>query len=399
MSKKQPDFSRYLATSVDDLKSTLGCEVKYLPPGETYFDRIEFFTSMAAACTEKTKRSVIETHIRKLEKLSRSEPHKAAAEKDCAGPKPGASTAGGGAAAVGSGKLSKGTKALTLATLSELPPAFVAGESEDQVMGRQLTQQWERVKASRKEDLIFGAMMCKLREHIATGSARGATKASHDPTKKGTGLKGWLETYAPTVSESIAYRLMEIAEGIAADFHLKRIDLEALLGAQIENLDTNLAKKRAQIEEVIEGKSQRQLLLEFGRAGDARSKNPGGFRPNALILRAWLEENYPKHPEYLEIDVFTELPPEVQKRFKAEGKRYEERLTNEQRAELEEAAAAREWNAAAPAQLHQWQDALYYHRADDTQLAALEEALADFLQGVRGHIASRKKPASKKLVA
>lgn len=156
---------------------------------------------------------------------------------------------------------------LTLETLAVLPP--VAG-SEDAVMGRQLTEQWERVKASRREDLIFGAMMLKVRERCECVSARG-----HTPFSKGDGVKGWLDEHAPTVSRSVAYRLMEIAEGVKEDFALKKIDLEALLTAQVEGLDSKLAAKRAKIEEVIEGKSQRQLLLEFG-SGEAKDR--GGHR-------------------------------------------------------------------------------------------------------------------------
>ncbi len=163
-------------------------------------------------------------------------------------------------------------RAITLSDLDRLPAECVTGESEDSLMGRQLTVQWERVKASRKEDLIFGAMMVKLRERIS--SARGGDHPG-GPRSKGTGVEGWLKKYAPTVSESIAYRLMEIAEGIALEFKLgKKLDLEDLLSAQVEGLSESLLKKRAAIEEVIEGRSQRQLLLQFG----GPAKMTGGKR-------------------------------------------------------------------------------------------------------------------------
>jgi len=145
-----------------------------------------------------------------------------------------------------------------------------------------------------------------------------------------------------------------------------------------------------------DGRSARQLIAE--EVGDGRANNPGGFRPNALYLRAWLEEMYPNHPEYLEnADCFGELPPEVQKRYKAEGQRYEERLTAEQKDELAAADAARQWNAKAAEALHKAQDALHYHRATDEQLAALEQALGDFHAEVRKHLQERagKRPAKK----
>ncbi len=264
--------------------------------------------------------------------------------------------------------------------LAARPPAgtlAVADDDQDEVMGLQLTLQWERVVGGQREQLIFGAMMTRLKAHIATGSARGASKASHDPTKQGTGLKGWLTRHAPKVSESTAYRLMEIAEGIAADFHLKRVSLEDLLAASVETLGETLAKKRAAIELMIDGKSQRQLLLEYGRAADGRSKNPGGFRPNGQTLRWWLAQEYPDRPELQEIDIFSELPPEIQKRFKAEGDRYLERLTNDQRAALENADDARAWNEQIGPAITLGIDRQFFVLAEDAQLEALRTALED----------------------
>ena len=167
-----------------------------------------------------------------------------------------------------------GRRPLTLAGLEAMPLSII-GESQDVTMGRQLTEQWERVKDSRKQDLIFGAMMLKVRERI--DSARG--NKSHEGKgryEKGTGLKAWMEEHAPSVSRSVAERLMEIAEGVRESFSIGgKVDLEALLTAQIESLDAKLAKQRGKIEEMIEGKSQRQLLLEFGAA---EKKPRGGAR-------------------------------------------------------------------------------------------------------------------------
>lgn len=168
------------------------------------------------------------------------------------------------------GQVSKGAQPLTLARLDVMPPVHAAGESEDTVLGRQLTAQWEKVKSNRMDDLLFGAMMLKLRERIR-GSARGTAQGNE--ARKGTGLKGWLAAHAPSVSESIAHRMMDIAEGVVDALKLGKVDLEMLLSAQVENLDARLAKKRAEIEKVIDGKSQRQLLLDFGKAP---SKSKGG---------------------------------------------------------------------------------------------------------------------------
>ncbi len=164
---------------------------------------------------------------------------------------------------------------MSVAPLTVLPPV-PAGDA-DSLMGRQITDQWERVKAGVREQIVLGAMMLKVRDRV--DSARGANSATRGPTTKGTGLKAWMETHAPTVSEGSAYRLMEIAEGIRENFALKRIDLEMLLTAQLAGMDAVLAKKRGQIEEVIAGKSQRQLLLQFG-GGTAKER--GGARTKTV---------------------------------------------------------------------------------------------------------------------
>jgi hypothetical protein len=246
---------------------------------------------------------------------------------------------------------------------------------DDPLMGAQLTTQWELVKSGTKHQLIFGAMMLRLRERCD-----GACAVAHlgNEARKGTGLKTWLAQHAPTVSERSAYRMMQVAEGIRDDLRLgKTTDLEALLVAQREDLPAKLAEKRVKIDEVIDGKSQRQLLLEFGRGADGRTTNSAGFRPNALLLRAWLEEQYPDRPELLESDIFAGLPEEIQRRFKAEGRRYEERLTNDQREEMQQSADARAWNAQIESALTIGIDREYYLRATDDQLRALHDALND----------------------
>ena len=173
------------------------------------------------------------------------------------------------------GQSPKGAKPLTLATLDALQAAPFVGESEDALLGRQLSAQWDKVVGGQREQLIFGAMMVKLRAKVGGVSACG-----HSSKTKGTGLNGWLEAHAPKVARSTAYRLMEIAEGVQAEFRLgAKVDLEALLAAQIENLDGALAKKRLAIDQCIEGQSQRQLLLTFGKEHQPRGGDTSGHEP------------------------------------------------------------------------------------------------------------------------
>ena len=285
---------------------------------------------------------------------------------------------------------SRGTRELTLSGLDVLPPVYAAGESQDVIMGRQLTEQWDRVVGGQREQLIFGAMMLKLRAHLLSPRADSKHKGS-GRYAKGEGVEAWLAAHAKRVSKGTAYRLMDIAEGVAAEFKLgKRVDLEMLLSAQVENLDTNLAKKRAKIEECIEGRSQRQLLLEFGKKADGRASNKGGFRPNGLMLRGWLEQEYPENPEYHGAEFF-ELPEEVQKRFRKEGERYEQYLTKEQRAELEHAEFSRQWYPQAVHLLGEGIDADPMAPRTDEELETLNGLLNDLRAKVNAHQAARKK--------
>lgn len=142
------------------------------------------------------------------------------------------------------------------------------------------------------------------------------------------------------------------------------------------------------VEKWADGRSYKQLIEE--ETGDGRSTNPGGFRPNALILREWLEETYPDHPEYLEnADCFSELPEEVQKRFKAECDRYKKRFTKEMYAELEIKEAARGWNSSAPKTIFEALDNGYFDRAADEQLSEWEKALGDALLRVKQQLSDR----------
>jgi hypothetical protein len=162
--------------------------------------------------------------------------------------------------------------------------------------------------------------------------------------------------------------------------------------------EKELAEMVEQTRKLLPSEKATQLMLDWGLSkgahGHAIAKGNGGFHPNALILRAWLAENYAEQPEYLDAD-FCELPKDVQARFKKEGQRHEERLSKEQKAELEAAQEARSWNETfAPTLL----DALakdYRFRADDEQLRAQIDALNDYLGECRTHLREREQKAGK----
>jgi hypothetical protein len=204
--------------------------------------------------------------------------------------------------------------------------------------------------------------------------------------------------HAPGLNLKSAHRLFDVGRSIADAYEdivgvkvAKQIDLPALVITEPAKLPEPIRKKQQELFDYVSGTSRQSWLDKLRPPKpDARGHNPGGFRPNALYLRAWLETEYPDHPEYLEnANCFSELPAEIQKRYKAEGKRYEERLTKEQIEELETAEAAREWNSGVPGTLNEALDHGLFDRATDDQLNTWEKALGDALSRVKQQLRDR----------
>lgn len=104
------DFAHYLSTSVDDLRSTLGCELANMSPAALP-DSIAFHEGLLMACPkkEKTKWQLIERHIRALRKLEASLKGKG-------------QMADGKSAQKGQSPSKKGGKPLTIAEFENLGP-------------------------------------------------------------------------------------------------------------------------------------------------------------------------------------------------------------------------------------------------------------------------------------
>ena len=165
----------------------------------------------------------------------------------------------------------------------------------------------------------------------------------------------------------------------------------ALLDATAEQ-SLDLADPVVQaVEKWADGRSYKTLIAD--ETGDGRAANPGGFRPNAQHLAAWLKHEYPDRPEWQALEVFSELPAEVQQRFKAEGERYWERLTKAEREEIEREAAAQDWLTRGPVALAAVMDRGLEDFATIDQLRALDTLLGDYRAQVRRKIEARAKPA------
>lgn len=151
--------------------------------------------------------------------------------------------------------------------------ALVVVDPKDAEMGQQLTVQYERAIGGIREVLIFGAMMLKVRDIVSTRGNDRSRGGGRDT--EGQGLKGWLANNAPKVNLSTAYRFMDLAEGLRDEFSLaKKTDLVHLLSAPVEKLAKPERAKREKIDAFVEGKSQRQLLFDFGI--DTRAGKPKG---------------------------------------------------------------------------------------------------------------------------
>lgn len=145
------------------------------------------------------------------------------------------------------------------------------GQSQDAEMGAQLTAQYQRAIGGIREVLIFGAMMLQVRGVMSTCGHH----STRGPQTKGDGLKAWLEEHAPSVNRATAYRFMDLAEGLRTEFSLAaKTDLAHLLTAPVADLPPADQKRREKIDAFVEGKSQRQLMFEFGF--DTKAGKPKG---------------------------------------------------------------------------------------------------------------------------
>jgi len=239
---------------------------------------------------------------------------------------------------VGVGMLATGPKRRTEAEQVPLPhtatadlaPAVVEPESEqDAAMGAQLAEAataYEHGEQDQKmRGLFLGAMGLKLRTHIHHVSARGhvvrnANGQIDRSAAKGTGLKGWLEKYAPTVPRSALYDWMAIAEGVQSHFRLaENVDLKALMCGSQQELEPKLAKVADRIRKYLDGKSRRQLELQFANRSTGgkreRSAEPTERDPVDEAVCIWTPLLTQLAEEGLQERSWMHLPKEMQDRL------------------------------------------------------------------------------------
>ncbi len=148
--------------------------------------------------------------------------------------------------------------ALTLSTRGQ-------SDTEDALMGAQLTAQYHRATGGMREVLRFGAMMLLLEQHIV--STRGHV-ATGGKDSKGDGVKGWLERHAHEVNRATAYRFKDIAKSVQDQFALpakvrKSLGFAGLATAEPGKLTDKERKLQQDLFAFIDGTSQRSWLDGF----------------------------------------------------------------------------------------------------------------------------------------
>ena len=176
--------------------------------------------------------------------------------------------------------------AKSLTVLKPAAPEATRDDGRDRSAGAALSAQYRKAMDGMKEIVTFGAMMLAVRDELAK---RLAQSGGHGK-EEGAGLKAWLKEYSPDVNERTARRFMDLADTVRQLVRLSPgVDMVSLLTSSASQLQGGLAAKRAAIEKLIEGRSQRQLMLMIDEGASAGPARRGGDNEFQL----WLRQNHP----------------------------------------------------------------------------------------------------------
>lgn len=228
MSKLDPEFSRYINTSCDDLKSSLH-----------HVNDTEFLGRLLEACIKyPTKGKLVAARLRQLNKAVADAP------------------------------------AASLVT---------GDEAQERMMGQQIEEQYPKAIGASLEVMKFGAMLLHVVEVVLTVR----TTPSRGPTAKGGGLKGWLEKYAPTVNYKTACRFLDVAESIRAQFALppktaKQISFCELATTPEDKLPEQFRGMQSKLFSFVKGTSQKSWLDKFKKPTRKGGNQTGDDEPQKL---------------------------------------------------------------------------------------------------------------------
>lgn len=154
--------------------------------------------------------------------------------------------------------------------------------------------QYRRAISGTLEIIRFGAMLIEIDTVLTRENSR---QARHSSTGEGAGIMGWMEENCPEIHYKTAMRYKALAAGLQKMFQIPaKLPLTLALPQSDGSLkvyvpDTvNVSEERvqqiqAQVWEMVNGKSARQLMFDFGLAepkarGGARE---GSGRPAAVL--------------------------------------------------------------------------------------------------------------------
>lgn len=140
-----------------------------------------------------------------------------------------------------------------------------------------VSAQWRRAQAGMLEIVAFGALLLEVERRLA---ASGEPQRGH--TSGGSGLRGWLAANCPEIPYYTAMRHRDLARAVAG--HVGAAEEPARLVRALEAPGPGAAPEPEEgglYEEVaalVDGRSARQLLLNFGIStgrGPGRPKGSG----------------------------------------------------------------------------------------------------------------------------
>ena len=163
------------------------------------------------------------------------------------------------------------------------PPSLRSGEAgdhQDKLMGEQLTVEFSEAVNGMWRVVRVGAMMMGLRARVVSNLD---TTAKRGPTAKDTGMKAWLEKYAPKVNRATAYRFEDVAKAVAQRYALparvaKKLTFEQLVTADPKDLDPVARKAQAELNGFVAGTSQTSWLDQFREAKSRGGDTSGSHK-------------------------------------------------------------------------------------------------------------------------
>lgn len=167
-------------------------------------------------------------------------------------------------------------------------------ETANQELGRELTLRYKRAVTAWGAILHFGAMLAQIEAQL-TANVAANSQPKGGRYVKGSGLKGFIETYAPEVDERKARRIRDIAQAVA---EREKLDI-ALFTQPVEELPAKDRKKVEHALEWMDEKNMHAVQLELGlittRGGDNARRDQNGKRlpaeqPKELVCPAWANE-------------------------------------------------------------------------------------------------------------